>query len=418
MSCGEVRSDVSSLQRKLTLPRFRWPSLLACVAAALTTPAELLCQTELSMSAPTVAAKEILSIAPGPKETWLFGRVRDIISDRFGKVYALDESDQKIRVFDARGKSLAVLGGVGRGPGEFTRARWMQIVKDTLWVADFANARLTAYQLPGGALLTTRRVSTFDQSIVGVSTRGVFIAKSAEGNNGDRFRPSTMRILHQQAGAEGAAEIGSYTVSRPSLAFRVYTGERKQPLGAVSVPQPFDNGWLYKVSPDGESVVLIDRASAPTTGDSRFAGIRIMEVSSAGKTLSTHTFKVAAPALSRTDVAKVADSLATMSAEMMSSKPAGIPAEIADSLYKPSRWPPTLQFHVGLDRSIWLQQPLAPGPEARYWRISASGEVLPAVSVPSSFKVFRVTRDRMYGIGEDDSGANVVKVMEVPKGVR
>ena len=98
---------------------------------------------------------------------------------------------------------------------------------------------------------------------------------------------------------------------------------------------------------------------------------------------------------------------------IMGAKPAGVPQAIRDSLYVPPQWPAVTELLVGLDGSVWLRQPQPPAKSAMFWRIAADGKVLAPVALPSSIRPFRVTRNRVWGVAENELGEPVVEVHDV-----
>ena len=290
MSCrGGDPSRRSFSDRDLdTMRRHRHDLVTACVSVLLVVPALPLAahaQTALNAASSAATTRLVTRVQPGPSDTWLFGRIQALTVDRNGRIYVLDATDQKIRVFSESGKPLRVLGGLGRGPGELLRPRTLDVVNDTLWVIDNANARLSAFSL--------------------------------------------------------------------------------------------DHGPLTRASPHGRSVVIVDR-SPSTTGSSATSAfgaratrvIRVLEIGWRGDTLRSQLFSTPTRKLSAADV-------------------------------------------TALDGSVWLRQPQPPAKPAMFWRIAADGKVLAPVALPSSIRPFRVTRNRVWGVAENELGEPVVEVHDV-----
>lgn len=80
----------------------------------------------------------------------LFGYVADLAVDRAGRIFALDQQAQAIRVFGPDGSTVRTLGGPGRGPGEISRLALSLVTRgDTLLLVDWGQARLTRYHVDG-----------------------------------------------------------------------------------------------------------------------------------------------------------------------------------------------------------------------------------------------------------------------------
>ena len=63
--------------------------------------------------------REDLSIGRGDDKNYSFNRVRGVAVDNQGNIYAVDMSNQRVQVFDQKGKYLRTIGGMGKGPGAF-----------------------------------------------------------------------------------------------------------------------------------------------------------------------------------------------------------------------------------------------------------------------------------------------------------
>jgi hypothetical protein len=84
-----------------------------------------------------------------------FSQIRRVRASDNGNVYALEASGPEVRVFDASGEPLRVIGGRGQGPGEFQLPTEMGLLGDTLWVSDLITRRITWFSLDGDVLFTT-----------------------------------------------------------------------------------------------------------------------------------------------------------------------------------------------------------------------------------------------------------------------
>lgn len=376
-------------------------------------------QQRLGSLEPHAATRVATRIEPQSGETWFFGRIQDIAVDKLERVYVLDASDRKIRVFDRKGTFLRALGGVGRGPGEFYKPRSMEVVSDTLWVIDNANARLTAISTATGKVARSMRATVYDQFTQGVSTSGIFVVTPDGLVDATATKPVTLRFVHERAGGDRRTLIGTVRISQPPLVYRTYAGDAKKPLGEATLRQPLDNGWQYRVSPGGQSVFLLDRnqtstaAASPGLGRSAISTMRLIELSTTGDTLRDVRFAVPSRRVTASDIALIVDSMANPNIIISGVKPFGNPQEVRDSLAKPSMWPAVTEFFVGVDGSLWFRQPQPPSKSAAFWRLTAQGKEVYPVIVPSNVRVVRVSLDRIWGIAEDEDGTQSVQVLEV-----
>lgn len=399
--------------------------LLCCTLLhLLSTFAPSLCECQESLGLQRVAAgtRIVARIGPKANETWVFGRIQDIAVDRQGRLFVLDASDQKIRVFDASGLQIRVLGGLGRGPGEFFRASRLEVVKDTLWVSDNANARLTALSTATGAVLRSTRAQPYDQFLAGVSGTGTFVVKPDGMVDATSTRPVVVRFEHQQAGVRGRRQVAEILVTRPPFMFRTFAGDAKQPLGVAHTVQPLDDGWLHQTGPDGRSIVLVERtpqrSSASVFGAPSTASMRVVEIGWKGDTLRDRRYRVPSRRVTSDDIDAIVKFTANPGVIVLGREVTANYAEVRDSLYKPTAWPPVIAFFVGLDGSMWFQQPQPPNASARFWRLAADGTEMIPVVLSSKLRVVRVSSNRIWGIAEDADGVQTVHVLDVvsPRG--
>lgn len=89
----------------------------------------------------------------GPEQ---FGQLYRVTTDASGRIYALDDLAQDIRVFDGDGVFLHRIGGKGGGPGEFAGAAGMNLdAQGRLWVYDPGNNRFSVFA-PDGRFVESR----------------------------------------------------------------------------------------------------------------------------------------------------------------------------------------------------------------------------------------------------------------------
>ncbi len=95
-----------------------------------------------------------------------FGRVRDLVALRDGRIAVGDDGAHQVRVFAADGTPVASVGREGDGPGEFNGIRMIRRFRgDSLVVFDWSNARLT-YLSPALDVARTEPVRTRVAGIV------------------------------------------------------------------------------------------------------------------------------------------------------------------------------------------------------------------------------------------------------------
>lgn len=74
--------------------------------------------------------------------------------DKVGNIYVFDEGTMEIKIFSPEGTPLRIIGGRGRGPGEFISCSGFFIYRDSLYVFDQQLQRVNVFTT-GGTLLQT-----------------------------------------------------------------------------------------------------------------------------------------------------------------------------------------------------------------------------------------------------------------------
>ena len=363
-------------------------------------------------------------MAPTASDVWFFARIRSVVADRDGRVYALEDTDQSIRVFGPDGRLLRTIGKRGAGPGEFAGARFLQVLGDTLWVYDNQNARLTPFSTTTGALMANTRRGPLPLRLLHLSSSGVFAAEPEREVARTAFRSHKVRVVHSTGGLASPRVVAEYTRSIAPLSYFSYAEGKPisaaNRLGQLNTRQPLESAALLAPGHAGGSVVLVQREpAAQSSGSNPFAAtarshtIRIVIVGPRADTLAH--LRVAVPTLSVTDahVAAIVDSLARPGLIARGQRLVGDHAEIRDSLYRPPVWPATTEVFVGSDGTIWLRQPSPPSTETRFWRLRSDGTVLPSVSVGAGLVIHQVSEHRIWGVREDTDGVPRVETHEI-----
>jgi hypothetical protein len=102
-----------------------------------------------SGTAPALAAEPVLrlgSIEGGPEE---FGRIRSVIADAEGNIYAADNLAHQIRVFAPDGRHIRTIGRQGAGPGEFGDLYSLAWLDGNIAAMDPRNARIALLSRSG-----------------------------------------------------------------------------------------------------------------------------------------------------------------------------------------------------------------------------------------------------------------------------
>lgn len=108
------------------------------------------CATADREAAPRWTLTETLRIGSAEVGPTSFDRVKSIAVDSAGRIFVYNHGTQDIRMFDADGELIRVIGRLGSGPGELRNAEGATITRDgKLWVRDAANARFSIFSGEG-----------------------------------------------------------------------------------------------------------------------------------------------------------------------------------------------------------------------------------------------------------------------------
>ena len=90
-----------------------------------------------------------IGVKEGLKE-YMFSQVRDIDADDDGNIYALDQKESHMKVFDKEGRYLRTIGQRGQGPGELGSAYFFSLTAQRhLIVEDVSGRRMVFFTLEG-----------------------------------------------------------------------------------------------------------------------------------------------------------------------------------------------------------------------------------------------------------------------------
>lgn len=92
------------------------------------------------------------------KENEVFGLISDIALDDQNRLYVLDERQQLIRVFNQNGDYQTTLGGRGKGPNEFERAKAFTIYKNK-WLMVSNGYRIDVYDIEKEKIKYSKSIS-------------------------------------------------------------------------------------------------------------------------------------------------------------------------------------------------------------------------------------------------------------------
>jgi hypothetical protein len=122
--------------------------------------------------------KEEFSLGEGKKEEEIFSEISSIAVDDEGNIYLLDPRENKILVFDKKGKYLKSFGKKGQGPGEMGGPVGIHLTPaKELMVDDSLNRKLIFFSLDGKFLRNISTATFFGLAGVELDSQGNMIAQ-------------------------------------------------------------------------------------------------------------------------------------------------------------------------------------------------------------------------------------------------
>lgn len=114
-----------------------------------------------------ISFKEELTVGGGDDPETSFAEVGFFIVAENGNIYASDVKDRKIKVYDAQGNFVRIIGKEGQGPGELGMPSMLQLSPDNkIMIEDATNRKLSFFTLDGEFV---REFSTVKSGTLGLT---------------------------------------------------------------------------------------------------------------------------------------------------------------------------------------------------------------------------------------------------------
>lgn len=172
----------------------------------------------------------------------------DVAVGADGGVFVLDFSDNNLKIFDAHGTFLKVVGRKGQGPGEFNMPSELAVAGDRLAVWDMGNRRL-ALLTRAGEFIESKDAAAFTARprALGALPSGDFLLETEKTyfNEPDRPQDCSIDVLSPDLKTKN-------TVHRQAVLRNKY---KRQGSATFNVIQPFAADVFWRVTPAGGIVV-------------------------------------------------------------------------------------------------------------------------------------------------------------------
>jgi hypothetical protein len=356
---------------------------------------------------PQWSATEDLRIGSVDDEETALTWFRGIVIGPQGQMATAHRMEAALRIHDADGNLIAMAGGQGEGPGEFSSPGVMGLVGDSIWVLDYSLYRFSYFDWEGRFLssfavpidLGTDRVHNPPRPeglFADGTIRGASPAWSREVASGELTKTSILRINDQ---SEMLDSIVSYSLENTTWA--IFDPDRPDAWGSYG-SQPFCDTELVEVSPYAMRYAWVDRAVSAGQSAPSF-GVTVMDFD--GDTLFTCRFGFEAVPIPESVVDSIVDSRAAFFDDPRYSSGATV-AQAAewgrDNLYVPEHFPSVSQLLWGRDNTLWLKAGAGDGDMDSWLCLSDSGDPLGRVSLPKRLRVMAIDSHFAWGMEMDE----------------
>jgi hypothetical protein len=318
-----------------------------------------------------------------------------------GSIAVVMPRDNQVRLYDARGKRLGIVGRTGAGPGEFRGLNSIGWIGDTLWITD-RSLRRTSYFGPDLRLLRT--VPFVQGSLAG------------QGATGSEIRFNAL-VLYPDGSAFGDANVPVRSAAREDpweYFFAMQSADGKVRRIAES-PNFEDPRWSMAVAGFGNYVPFVARPSVGYAPDGSRYGFMVVENAERdGGTITIRSFRRNGSLEFERKTrfkgeplpARVRDSAAASFLPRPGQSTEGPPdlgrrfQEIARSRM-PSFYPPVTGLLFGMDGTTWIRLPGKDDIRAAQV-LDARGSLIGVVSPPKRSDIRQATLTHIWVTERDE----------------
>lgn len=311
-------------------------------------------------------------------------------------VYVSQPDDRTIRVFDAvTGAPARLLGGAGRGPGEFERIGGLSIHGDMLFVGDPLQQRMVTFSGDGAHIETfkvlarphpaTRRPPLPFKAAPSGNIWGQFVLNVASIARGD-VTASPMVIMSRDG--EVLREVAALPLAG-TMTVAEFGGL------VVMLVQPFLNPYnLWDVADDGSAAALVT-ATAEQQAEGTFSVTRF---TASGDTVFHRAFRyvpMPVPLLAR-------DSIWSKFASTMFSRAGGRAMDMArEHVVIPETHPPVTDVVADANGRTWIRREEV-GPMVTWVGLNDRGTIEARIETPRALEIHHVSGGVFWGVIHDE----------------
>lgn len=405
-SCARAGSESS-----LPIPARTLAALvLASIALASCAPAEDEGAPDPFGAEPWEVVPE-LRIGAVDDPTYAFGYVGSMAIAPDGAIFSAHPQETEVRRWTPDGEADGRIGREGEGPGEFQRVSRTGFFGDTIWVWDSRQYRVS-YFGPDGTF--ARSVSPkFEMGRVreGASTShprpsapfpdGTFYGSEPSWSQAVALGDLT-QVAHVHLDVDGTVLDTLYVQAqgKPDVLGLL----RPNNQGGTFGPQPYGDGDLMSVDPDGEALFVLQRRAWGGEGS---AELHVLKLSVTGDTIFRRSVEYEPRPLTDAEVDSALTARAVGMHSFMSRAEEGLTVakleeRMREAMYVPDYHPPADDLVIGRDGTVWIRR-TERGPDGReWWVLDRSGEPLARAVTPGGFGLSVADTDNLWGVERDE----------------
>lgn len=309
----------------------------------------------------------------------------DVAVGRDGRVFVAQWNVGEIAVFGSDGRFERFIGRSGSGPGEFRSPSRLGWSGDTLWVADPPQARISYFH--GTELVRETHVRSppgVFLAAIGVLRDGSILSeRGVRSSEVLRDGVSTTAIVRSSSEGQGGFD---------TVAVRSIGGLTRLPAAngrSVLLREPFAQGDLRSLAPDGETLVLVDDVPSADRYELRWVS------AVTGDTLrrSSYTYAPVKPTQADVDRYLSDTSLRLDSVTRRN---------VARSLSLPDRLPPVTAIAVGAGGCVFLRRERMEGNFAEWLILDSRGVVMGSFRLPGGSVIRYGTATHIWAVEKDE----------------
>ena len=331
------------------------------------------------------------------------------------------QQDGQIRIYDSTGKRISSVGQRGSGPGEFRNFFRLGWLRDTMWVYDAAQRRMSFFDAQQKLLRThvtsetlrrpvepgdanPRVITDFAPSAISPDGKTIGQIIRTEGRNPGGW----LELKYFVAAVSPDATVRELTeIPAAAISPRVWMATGTESRTAYAVV-PFANDAIYTVAQSGERYAIVTTERAAKT-------FTVSMYSPSGTRQFSKAIPYGATAIPRA----VADSALTAAMRTVRQPPeiiAAMQKKVADVM--PATYPPVSSVVLARDGTTWVRLHSADGRRVTMLVLNQRGDAVGTATIPKAMDIVDAEGSTVWSVDVDADGLGSVVVHTVTKPLR